>query len=72
MLLAAFQAARGVTSIERPVANPRPEVLSRTWQDILTRISPVEAALLQDFDWWSPLMEERLQHLSNDPFLDPE
>jgi len=63
-LLAIFQAIRGNESIDRSPMAGRPSSFSQHWPGVLTKLSPVEAALLQDLLWWGPLMESRLQQLA--------
>lgn len=65
MLLTAFQAVHEMRSIEGFLPDHQRELLPQQWADILTRLSPVEAALLQDFAWWGPLMNQRLRQLSD-------
>ncbi|MBI4003240.1 MAG: hypothetical protein HY348_15850 [Nitrospira defluvii] len=63
-LLAIFQAIRGNGSIERSLLDRRTGSFSQRWPGVLTGLSAVEAALLQDLTWWGPLMESRLQQLT--------
>ena len=63
-LLAIFQAIRGNESNDQSPMAGRPGSFSQHWPGVLTKLSPVEAALLQDLRWWGPLMESRLQQLA--------
>ena len=63
-MLAIFQAIRGNGSIEQSLLDCRRESFSQRWPGVLTRLSAVEAAMLQDLTWWGPLMESRLQQLT--------
>jgi hypothetical protein len=37
-----------------------------SWPGALTRLSGIEAALLQDLTWWGPVMEDRLHRWSDE------
>ncbi len=63
-LLAIFQAVRGNGSIEQCSLDQRTGSFSQRWPGVLTRLSTVEAAMLQDLTWWGPLMESRLKQLA--------
>ena len=63
-LLAAFQVVHEMTLIEHFQPGDQSALRLRPWPDILARLSSAEAALLQDFTWWGPLMEKRLQQLT--------
>ena len=62
-LLAIFRAVRGNGSIERFLLDRQTGSFSQCWPGVLTGLSPVEAALLQDLTWWGPLMESRLRQM---------
>lgn len=62
-LLAIFQAIQDDGSFGRSSLNRRGS-FSQQWPGVLTNLSSVEVALLQDLFWWGPLMESRLQKLA--------
>jgi hypothetical protein len=65
-LLEVFQAACGygsASSIGQRSASPS---FSRNWPLVVARLTAVEAAMLQDFQWWGPQMEDRLKCLATE------
>ncbi len=64
-LAALFEAAQGSAVAERSCLDRRTGSFRDGWSDILTRLSPVEAAMLQDFTWWGPQMQRRLGQLTD-------
>jgi hypothetical protein len=64
-LLAAFQAMRGDPSAEPQPRDRRTGSFSQRWPGVLTGLSAVEAAMLQDLTWWGPLMESRLKQMTD-------
>ncbi|WHZ22118.1 MAG: hypothetical protein OJF47_001230 [Nitrospira sp.] len=64
-LLAVFQAMRGDPPIDPQPRNRRTGPFSQRWPGVLTGLSSVEAAMLQDLTWWGPLMEHRLKQMAD-------
>ena len=64
-LLAVFEAAQGNGAVERSRIDRRSGCVSPGWPGMLTRLSSVEAAMLQDLAWWGPQMEGRLTQLTD-------
>ena len=63
-LLAVFEAVRENGSFERSSIDRRTGSFRQGWTDLLFRVSPMEAAMLQDLTWWGPRMEDRLKELT--------
>lgn len=63
-LLAVFRAMRGEPSAEPQGRDRRTGSYSRQEFGLLTELSAVEAAMLQDLAWWGPCMENRLQQMT--------
>ncbi len=64
-LLALFDAAQGNAVAERSCIDRRTGSFCQGWSDILTRLSPHEAAMLQNLAWWGPQMKHRLVQLTD-------
>lgn len=64
-LLAVFQAMRGNPSAEPQLHDRRTGSFSQRWPGVLTGLSAVEAAMLQDLTWWGSLMESRLKQMTD-------
>jgi hypothetical protein len=45
----------------------RARAAAPSWPGLLTRLRPMEAALLQDVTWWGTKMEEQLHRWSQEP-----
>jgi hypothetical protein len=65
-LVALLDAAQGHAAAERSSLDRRTGSFRQGWSDILTSLSPREAAMLQDLTWWGPQMKRRLVQLSTD------
>lgn len=48
------------------LCHSRTRAVGPSWPGVLTRLSGIEAALLQDVMWWGPVMEERLHQWSDE------
>ncbi len=64
-LLAVFEAVREHRVVERSGVDPRTGAFRQGWPEIMARLSPIDAALLQDLAWWGPQMERRLTQLTD-------
>ena len=64
-LLAVFEAVRECCIVERSGVDPHTGVFRQGWPEILARLSPLDAAMLQDISWWGPQMERRLTQLTD-------
>lgn len=63
--LAALFDAQGHAAAERSSVDRRTGSFRQGWSDLLTRLSPREAAMLQDLTWWGPQMKQRLVQLGS-------
>ncbi len=66
-LLSIFQAERGTGWIACSSFEQRTNLNGPRWPKVLSGLTAVEAALLQDVAWWGPVMESRLQQLAGVP-----
>lgn len=64
-LLAIFDAVQEQGSVERSGIDRRTGSFRPGWPVILTRLTAMEAAMLQDLAWWGPQMERRLTQLTD-------
>ncbi len=63
-LIALFDVTQGNLAAERSCVDRRTGFYRQGWSDLLIRLSPLEAAMLQDFSWWGPQMKHRLVQLT--------